>query len=177
MSIWDTYTSRINVHGGSKRGAAKTREVHTLETKLVDSLSYHTVRVFDKQHGYNITDHRIFEGSFEQNVAIINSDNLNEKYIYSLPGEDIACGDLIEWMGNHWIVNEKDANTTLYTRAKLLQCNYLLKWIDNDKNIIEQWCTVEDGTKLLLIVSVWGNPYVKYLLNCWNIFRVKLTTA
>ena len=90
----------------------------------------------------------MISGSFQQNVAIINSDNLNEKYIFSLPDEDIRHGDLIEWMDNHWLVTERDANTTVYTRAKLLQCNYLLKWVSEDHIVHEQWCVIEDGTKL-----------------------------
>lgn len=60
------------------------------------------------------------------------------------------CGNIIYWDGNYWIVEERDANTTIYTKAKLRQCNHLLKWVDPEsKQIIEQWCYIEDGTKYL----------------------------
>ena len=99
-----------------------------------------------------------------QEVAIVNSDNLDQKYIYSMPGEDIKHGGMVYWMDCYWLVDEKDANREIYTRAKLLQCNYLLKWVDPDGIIREQWCNVEDGTKLFLeIVSVQRNLYVKIL--------------
>lgn len=52
-------------------------------------------------------------------------------------------------MDNYWLVTERDPNITLYTKAKLLQCNHLLKWINSDDKIITQWCVVEDGTKYL----------------------------
>jgi len=118
--------------------------------KMKNTLSYHKVTIYDQEHGYNITEAGQAAGAFEQEVAIINSDNLNEKYIYSLPGEDIVHGDLIYWMDNYWLVNERDANTTVYTRAKLLQCNYLLRWVTPDGEIYEQWCAIEDGTKYLV---------------------------
>lgn len=148
MSPWEIYQDRIQAHGGTKRGAGYVREVRTLRDKLPDSLSYHHATIFSPENGFNITEETWRELGDERDVAIINSDNLNEKYIYSLPEEDIELGSLVSWMDNYWLVTERDANTTVYTRAKLLQCNYLLKWIAKDGTIIEQWCAVEDGTKL-----------------------------
>lgn len=147
--VWELYQSRSRTRGMTKRDTVLKREKRTLLNKLPDSLSYHNVKIFDRDHGYNITDESMRCCAYQQNVAIINSDNLDEKYIYSLPDEDIEHGSLIEWMDNYWIVNERDANTTVYTRAKLLQCNYLLKWVSDEGKIIEQWCMVEDGTKYL----------------------------
>lgn len=31
----------------------------------------------------------------------------------------------------------------------MIQCNYLLRWVDSDAVIHEQWCIIEDGTKYL----------------------------
>lgn len=148
MNIWDTYQNRMNVHGGSKRNAAYIREVRYINSKLPDNLSYQTVEMYPCEHGYNIDSYEASSFKITQNVAILNSDNLNEKTICSLPNEDIQLGALVFWMDNYWLVTERDVNTTLYTKAKLLQCNHLLKWISNDNEIMEQWCVVEDGTKL-----------------------------
>lgn len=149
MSAWTTYESRADVHGRTRRQTALRREIHDLNKRLPDTLSYHMVEIFDCYHGYNIDD-KIVQSKYmsDQKVAIINSDNLNEKFIFSFPGEDIQNGSLVHWMDQYWLVTERDANTTVYTKAKLLQCNFLLKWVSADKNIIEQWCVVEDGTKL-----------------------------
>ncbi len=133
MSVWDAYQSRLDSIGSTKRDAQFRREVRYLNTKAPNSLSYFTVKI----------------DGMCQNVAIINTDNLNEKFIYAMPGEDITHGGLVEWMDNHWLVTERDAANELYTRAKMIQCNYLLKWIDSDDVIHEQWCIVEDGTKYL----------------------------
>ena len=148
MSVWDTYRERIETHGASARQAAHKQESRMLINKLKENLSYTTVRVYDQEHGYNIKQDELTDGVFDQNVAVINSDNLNEKYIFSLPGEDIEHGSLIRWMDNYWLVTERDANTNIYTRAKMIQCNYLLRWV-SDNTVYEQWCIVEDGTKYL----------------------------
>ena len=149
MGVWDTYQDRIEAHGVTKRGAALLNEKQRLLNKLPDSLSYQSVTVFDSAHGYNISTEEMLAGAITKNVAIINTDNLNEKYICSLPDDDIEHGSLIYWMNNYWLVTERDANITVYTKAKMIQCNYLLKWVSDDNRIIEQWSIVEDGTKYL----------------------------
>lgn len=150
MSAWTAYEARADVHGRTRRQTALRREIHDLNKRVPDTLSYHSVEMFDCFHGYNISDRkRQSKYMFDQNVAIINSDNLNEKYIFSMPGDDIQNGSLVHWMDQYWLVTERDANTTVYTKAKLLQCNVLLKWVSAEGNIIEQWCVVEDGTKYL----------------------------
>lgn len=133
MSVWDNYEARINARGNTEREMSKRREMRYISTKIVDSLSYYVA---------------IIEGE-EREVSIINSDNLNQKKICSMPGEDLPLGGLVEWMGNHWLITEKDASNEMYTRAVMLQCNHILKWVDNDNVIHEQWCIVEDGTKYL----------------------------
>ena len=137
MSAWDKYENRISVKGPTKRGAAYKREVRMLNTKMQDSLSFTNAEI----------------DGVARSVAIIDSDNLNEKKMFSVPGEDINCGAMVHWKNNYWIVTEKDANNEIYTRTKLLQCNHLLKWVDDDNVIREQWCVIEDGTKLRILVS------------------------
>ena len=150
--IWDTYANRVTVRGSSIRSDTLEREKSRLKHMLQDSLSYHNVYFYTdsniiktESESGKITDNRIY-----QNIAIINSDNLDEKYVYSLPDEDVQLGDLFYWSDNYWLITDRDANSEVYTRAKALQCNYLLKWIeviDGEPTIMEQWCYVEDGTK------------------------------
>lgn len=132
MSIWDTYGKMCNVRGNTKVEAFLKREAQSIYSHLPDNPSYFDVTIDD----------------VPQTVAIIDSDNLEQKLILSLPGQKIRHGGLVHWMDNYWLINELDYNTTLYMRGKLLQCNYLLKWVTEDNEIHEQWCAVEDGTKL-----------------------------
>ena len=108
MNPWNTYRSRINAHGITKRDSVLQRERAFLSAKLPASLSYHQLTV----------------NGTVRNMAVINSDNLNLKTLCTMPGEDLPHGGLVEWMGNHWLITEKDANNEL-------------------------WCVIEDGTKYL----------------------------
>lgn len=167
MSAWDLYESRIETHGRTKRNASLIRETRYINTKLPDNLSYTTVEMYPMEFGYNIETNDAINHRISQQVAVINSDNLNEKTMIAMPGEDIELGTLVHWMDNYWLVVERDANTTVYTKTKLLQCNHLLRWIvpfDDGYEIIEQWSVVEDGTKLYIIVSVHGDMYAKRLI-------------
>lgn len=133
MNVWDSYNDRLLAKGESIRDTRYNRASSYINSKLPGSLSYHEVKV----------------NGCRQNAAVINSDNLNEKTIISLPGENLDAGSYVEWMETHWIITEKDANDELYCKCKMLQCNYLLRWIAADRNIIERWCIVDDGTKYL----------------------------
>lgn len=133
MNVWDLYESRISSRGSSQREVVLRREQNMLSNKIPNNLSYH---------------HTTIDG-IPCDVAIINSDNLNEKTILAIDKKIIRCGSMVEWMNNHWIIIELDANDEVYQKAKMLQCNYLLKWIDDSGKICEQWCVIEDGTKYL----------------------------
>lgn len=132
MSVWDKYSSRMEISGTTRRDETKKNAQRRLKNRNKESLSFQNVIIDD----------------VERQATIIDSDNLNEKTILSTVGEDIKCGAMIEWANYHWIVKERDAHDEIYTRAKMLQCNYLLRWIDDNAVIHEQWCVIEDGTKL-----------------------------
>lgn len=140
MGIWEDYYSRTTALGSTKREVILNREKRNLKNKLQDNLSYHTVMIDEDAMGIN---------EVEQNVVIIDSDNMNEKYIYSLPDESLTVGSLISWANNKWIITALDVNAELRVKAMMLQCNYLLKWKDMNGDIQEQWVIVEDSTKYM----------------------------
>ena len=133
MNPWSTYQARSDLHGSNSRDRAKYALMNRLTNQIPSTLSYHNVDI----------------DGVEQNIVIINSDNLNQKTLCSLPGEDIRHGALIEWQNHRWLVTERDANTEIYTKCIMKQCNYLLRWINSNGQIVERWCIVEDGTKYL----------------------------
>lgn len=133
MSLWDAYFSRLNARGGDRRSAVLQREQRFLNAKLPASLSYHQA-VINGEH---------------RSLAIINSDNLNQKTLCTLPGETLPHGGLVEWMDNRWLITELDANNEVYSKGIMRQCNYQLRWIADDGTIVERWCIIEDGTKYL----------------------------
>lgn len=158
MGVWDLYSDRMRANGTTKREAFLKREIRNIDRRLPDNLSYTTAIIYAPEHGWNIADENVAAFAEERDVAIINSDNLNEKMIMAMPGEEIENGSLVGWMGQYWLITEQDANDTIYRRSKMVQCNHLLRWVSKDHEICEQWCIVEDGTKLKRIercVIVW----------------------
>lgn len=139
MNPWSVYKKKMESGGADMRNKTLVRERRYLAKNMPNSLSFHTA---------------IVNGE-ERSLAIINSDNLDLKTLCTLPGEDLPHGGYVEWMGNHWIITEKDANNEVYTKCKMKQCNYLLRWVDEDNNVIERWCIIEDATKYL--VGTWSS--------------------
>ena len=134
MSSWDKYQERIRVSGESLRDVSHTRAARRLKDKIPNSLSFKTVEI----------------NGITQNVSIISTDDMNIKKIISMPGEELEHGGYVNWKNFKWLITELDADDELYQKGVMRQCNYLLKWIDIDGNIIEKWCIVEDGTKYLI---------------------------
>lgn len=121
----------------SKRGTSRDRWLNNthkwLRNKLPASLSYFTVTI---------------DGE-ERECAIVSSRSANEKTIISMPGETLKCGAYVEWMDNIWIITSLDPANEVYQSAKMLQCNYLLKWVNDDGEVVSRWVTALDGTKYL----------------------------
>ena len=133
MSAWDTYLSRLSARGKDRRSTALQRERRFLTKRLSANLSYH---------------HVIVDG-IDQELAVINSDDFTQKVLCSLPGDCLPHGGLVEWMDSHWLITELDVGNEVYSKGIMRRCNYQLRWVANDGNIIERWCIVEDGTKYL----------------------------
>ena len=133
MNVWTSYQARLSSRGDGLRDTRLRRADRFISDKLLGSLSYHIAEV----------------DGVERELAIINSDNYDQKTICTLPGEDILGGELVFWEDNYWIVIRRDANNELYAKAVMQQCNYLLRWVADDGKIIERWSIIADGTKYL----------------------------
>lgn len=134
MDVWDTYQERLVLQGADKRSHMKKIAINRYLRKLPDSLSY---------------KHIMLDGK-EQEAMIINTEDYYKKIIHSLPGEKLKHGGLVEWEDNKWLITELDADNELYESGVIEQCNYLLKWLNEEGEIVERWCRVVDGTKYLI---------------------------
>lgn len=133
MSIWDMYQSRLEAKGSNMREVRLNREREYISRKISNSLSFH---------------HVLLNGE-EFDLSIVNTENPTVKTICSMPGESFDSGSLVEWMDSYWLVTEIDFNNEVYTKAAMVQCNHVLRWIASDESIVERWCVVVDGTRYL----------------------------
>lgn len=138
MSVWTQYANRITgapTQYDPQRNAKVDHTQMQMRRKLLNSLSYKKATL----HGV----------SFD--IAVQNiRDDMNEKKIYSMPGENLPHGDIIEWNGDHWLITEVDSNYGLCAYGKMRRCNYFVRWLDDTGKVIGRWCVIEDGTKYLI---------------------------
>lgn len=139
MSFWSSYEARLRSScgpdGETRRSSSLQHNQDSVRRKLGKSLSYKDVTINGEARKLSVID-----------VA----DDYSEKKIYALPGESLAHGGLVEWAGGVWLITEIDPHCELYEEGKMRRCNYYLKWINKEGNIIGRWCVVEDGTKYLI---------------------------
>lgn len=134
MSVWDTYEARISARGGSKRAAMRNITIARMTEMMPETLSYKNVLIDD----------------VAQDVSIIDTTEFNEKKIFSMPGEKLVHGGLVDWENSKWLITELNAHDELYQSGIIVRCNQLLRWKDDLGFLKEQWCIVEDGTKYLV---------------------------
>lgn len=135
MGVWDLYNARMQVNGTTRREHALKHTKSNLTRKSVNSLSSHNVLI----------------NGLGQVVTILNQkEDMATKRICALPGDTLIHGGLVDFADSKWLITEIDANDEVYASGLMRRCNYLLKWLDIDGNIIEKWCVVEDGTKYLI---------------------------
>ena len=135
MGTWDNYQAKMEANGLTRRDHYLKNEKRLIRRKMQHSLSFH---------------HVLVEG-VEQDVVITNiTGDMASKNIMALPCESLKHGGIVDFADSKWLITELDANDEVYSRGIMRRCNYVLKWIDADGNLIEKWCVVEDGTKYLI---------------------------
>lgn len=127
----DRYTARINLHGTTQRERMVNRAKANLQNKVVDSLSYKTIKL----------------NGIETQLVINEGTQPYYKEFESMPGQEINIGDYIEWANSWWLVTTCDYDDELYRNGKLQQCNYLLKWQNELGEIIERQAVVLSASK------------------------------
>lgn len=127
----DRYTARINLHGTTQRERIVNRTKANLQNKVVDSLSYKTIKL----------------NGIETQLVINEGTQPYYKEFESMPGQEINIGDYIEWANSWWLVTTCDYDDELYRNGKLHQCNYLLKWQNELGEIIERQAVILSASK------------------------------
>lgn len=161
MGAIDDYKEMMSRRGDTRREALLNREKRYIRDKIRHNQSYFEA---------------IVDGE-PRIVSIANSDNYNEKVVFSMPDEDLRLGAYVYWMEQWWLITEKDYNSRVYAKCKMLQCNHLLKWVNDEDKICEIWAVIADGTKLIKRLPRRVICVLKYPLNCWNTLRAKVTKA
>lgn len=139
MSKWKAYVSRTGVENNKSSNIKR-------ETRLA-----HMQEQMCRKAGSSLSYDEVIINGLSQQISIIDvSDDYNVKKIFSLPNESVEHGGLVVWNNSYWLITEVNPRKEAYSEGKMTQCNHVLKWIDDEGNIIEKWCIVVDGTKYLI---------------------------
>lgn len=153
MADFDSYKARVTFRGNTARERALFYEKRNLTINAPDSLSCKQCKI----------------NGVDQSLIIDDGTLPYYKNIKSLPDETFNAGDLIEWAEAMWLVVSCDWDKEVYTYGKLQQCNYILKWQDEQANIIERWSVVlsaskyNNGEKYNNVIVVGSNQIMVYL--------------
>lgn len=123
----------LGTQDNASRNTWLTNTANWINNKLPASLSYYTCTI---------------DGE-ERNCAIVSSNNIDQKKIISMPGERLLGGSYVYWMDNTWLITQLEASYQLYQSATMRQCNYWLRWINDEGAIVSRQVYVEDGTKYM----------------------------
>lgn len=125
----DTYFSRVFHRGESLVEIAKNTGERSFESWLASSI--HTVK-----------DLSVERGLYFSGIILTNKDKEHQKIMFLNVANDIpiVVGDIVNWETEKWIIfqKEKKVNGT-YQTFLILQCNYLMKWIDSKGHLRQSW--------------------------------------
>lgn len=134
MGVWDKYEARREAYGKTKRDMWLIQTRETERRRMLDSVSCREVQI----------------NGVDQTVCIVHTAEMDQKKIFSLPGEHLEHGGIVSFADNKWLITEMDADNIIYDKGIMQQCNHILRWIGKDGTVKEKWCYVADGTKYLI---------------------------
>lgn len=125
----DAYFSRVFHRGESVAEVAKNTGERSFESWLTSSI--HTVK-----------DLSVERGLYFSGIILTNKDKEHQKIMFLNVANDIpiVIGDIVNWRAEKWIIFQKEKKVCeTYQTFLILQCNYLLKWIDSNGHLQQSW--------------------------------------
>ena len=125
----DAYFSRVFHRGESVAEVAKNTGERSFESWLASSI--HTVK-----------DLSVERGLYFSGIILTNKDKEHQKIMFLNVANDIpiVIGDIVNWGAEKWIIFQKEKKVCeTYQTFLILQCNYLLKWIDSNGHLQQSW--------------------------------------
>jgi hypothetical protein len=125
---WELYDKLVTADGETLRDRNIERSKRDYQSSSADSLSRKTVEINGE----------------ERDVLIESGSTLHIKTMTSMPNEQFFAGDYVLWENVYWLVSDMDRECAVYYRGTIRECNRLLRWQDDDGNIIERWCATDE---------------------------------
>lgn len=123
----ERYRKRVTQEGRNERERLIKRNKALITRKAKVSPAYHKVNCNNE----------------EIELLLKKTQHEDKKHFALLPGYHVNRGDIINWQKSFWMITSLDFGNDLYENGEIRRCNYLLKWQDAQRNIIEKHCIIE----------------------------------
>lgn len=150
----NTLNELVSNIGNTKRERVKRELIREINQKEKNTLSHKWVKIND----------------IETQLNIVSGTMANKKNISSMPGEQFNIGDIVEYSDSKWLILKADVDEEIYVRGQMQQCNYRLRWQEDDtRNIVEFDCIIESasqynsGEESYKTITVGYNQYLIYI--------------
>lgn len=136
MTVDINYIRKVN--GTFNVTSERDFEINCMKQQIIDgfvnSPSYHQVKINDINRDVLIVD----ESALKTNP--------NKKQVLCKPNEVTNIGDYIEWKTKKWLCINTDSDDTVQSKGIIQRCNRIFIWQDDDLNIKNMPCILEDKT-------------------------------
>lgn len=131
------YSARVLLKGNTERDRRIARIKDDMLNKIVHNPSYKPTAVVTDSYGN------------ERQVGLVINRGTQEYYkeFEALPDTPIYAGDYVKWGRGMWVVQSCSTDDEIYKRGTLWQCNWLMKWQNDDGEIVERWCFASSASK------------------------------
>lgn len=131
------YEARVLLKGSTERDRRIARIQDDLFAKIIHNPSYKPNAIITDTYGD------------ERHVGLVINHGTQEYYkeFEALPNTPIYAGDYVQWGRGIWLVQSCSTDEEVYKRGHLWECNWLMKWQNDDGDIVERWCFVSSASK------------------------------
>lgn len=131
------YLARVLLKGATERDRRIARLQDDMILKITSNPSYKPNAVITDSYGD------------ERHIGLVINRGTQEYYkeFEALPNTPIYAGDYVHWGRGIWIVQSCSTDDEVYKRGQLWQCNWLMKWQNEEGKIIERWCFASSASK------------------------------
>lgn len=131
------YEARVLLKGATERDRRIARLQDDMISKIIHNPSYKPNAVITDSYGD------------ERHVGLVINRGTQEYYkeFEALPKTEIYAGDYVHWGRGIWVVQSCSTDDETYKRGQLWECNWLMKWQNDDGDIIERWCFASSASK------------------------------
>lgn len=136
---WSLFDARVLVNGNTSKDRQINNYKNTLTRYKVNSLSYKDIEIDGVAENLFITDTKDpYVKNFQDVDEVITS-----------------AGTIIEYVGEHWLVEKLSFDGELYKTGNLRYCNYNLKFLSSTLQPTSRYCYV---TRTRSGTDINGNP-------------------